>query len=95
MDSPPLILQRTEENSSLVANVHPAGWVNHGPLACYNLVVFGAGADGLGLFTIGQTIHPYPTQAEPLKKLADNWNRSRLTPLVKKTLEIWLKWQRN
>jgi pyruvate/2-oxoglutarate dehydrogenase complex dihydrolipoamide dehydrogenase (E3) component len=50
---------------------------------------------GLGLSAIGMTIHPYPTQAEVMKKLADSWNRTRLKPLVKKALEIWLKWQRN
>lgn len=49
---------------------------------------------GLGLSVIGRTIHPYPTQAEVMKKLADAWNRTRLTPLVKKGLNIWLKWQR-
>jgi pyruvate/2-oxoglutarate dehydrogenase complex dihydrolipoamide dehydrogenase (E3) component len=49
---------------------------------------------GLGLATIGRTIHPYPTQAEAVKKLADAYNRTRLTPLVKKILNSWLKWQR-
>jgi pyruvate/2-oxoglutarate dehydrogenase complex dihydrolipoamide dehydrogenase (E3) component len=49
---------------------------------------------GLGLSAIGRTIHPYPTQAEAVKKLADAWNRTRLTPLVKKILASWLKWQR-
>lgn len=49
---------------------------------------------GLGLSAIGRTIHPYPTQAEAVKKLADAWSRTRLTPRVKKALEIWLKWQR-
>ncbi len=48
---------------------------------------------GVGLGAIGRTIHPYPTQAEALKKLADAWNRTRLTPFVKKLLEVWLKWQ--
>ncbi len=49
---------------------------------------------GLGLGAIGHTIHPYPTQAEAVKKLADAWNRTRLTPFVKRVLEGWLKWQR-
>jgi pyruvate/2-oxoglutarate dehydrogenase complex dihydrolipoamide dehydrogenase (E3) component len=49
---------------------------------------------GLGLSAIGRTIHPYPTQAEAIKKLADLHNRSRLTPLVKKLLGVWLSWQR-
>jgi len=50
--------------------------------------------NGLGLGSIARTIHPYPTQAEVIKKLADAYNRSRLTPLVKKLLSGWLKWQR-
>ncbi|MDZ4184234.1 MAG: mercuric reductase [Desulfuromonadales bacterium] len=49
---------------------------------------------GLGLSAIGKTIHPYPTQAEVIKRLADAHNRTRLTPLVKNILSGWLKWQR-
>jgi pyruvate/2-oxoglutarate dehydrogenase complex dihydrolipoamide dehydrogenase (E3) component len=48
----------------------------------------------LGLSAIGRTIHPYPTQAEVIKKLADAHNRTRLTPFVKRVLEGWLRWQR-
>ncbi len=49
---------------------------------------------GLGLSAIGKTIHPYPTQAEAIKRLADLYNRTRLTPFVKKLFAAWLKWQR-
>lgn len=49
---------------------------------------------GLGLSAIGRTIHPYPTQAEVIKKLADAYNRTRLTPFVKKVLSAWLAWKR-
>lgn len=49
---------------------------------------------GLGLAAIGRTIHPYPTRVEAVRKLADAWNRSRLTPFVKKVLGAWLRWQR-
>jgi pyruvate/2-oxoglutarate dehydrogenase complex dihydrolipoamide dehydrogenase (E3) component len=49
---------------------------------------------GLGLSAIGRTIHPYPTQAEAIKKLADAYNRTRLTWVVKKLLAGWLKWRR-
>jgi len=48
---------------------------------------------GLGLGAIARTIHPYPTQAEVVKKLADMYNRTRLTPFVKRLLAGWLKWQ--
>lgn len=38
---------------------------------------------GLGLSKIGSTIHPYPTQAEAIRKLGDQFSRTRLTPFVK------------
>ena len=50
---------------------------------------------GLGLSAIGRTIHPYPTQAEAIKRLADAYNRTRLTPLVKRLMGAWLSWQRS
>ena len=50
---------------------------------------------GVGLSAIGKTIHPYPTQAEAIKKLADAYNRTRLTPLLKRALGAWLKWRRS
>ncbi len=48
----------------------------------------------LGLSAIGKTIHPYPTQAEAIRKLADAYNRTRLTGTVKLLLGRWLKWRR-
>lgn len=50
---------------------------------------------GLGLSAIGKTIHPYPTQAEGIRNLADSYNRTRLTPTVKRVLSAWLRWQRS
>jgi pyruvate/2-oxoglutarate dehydrogenase complex dihydrolipoamide dehydrogenase (E3) component len=50
--------------------------------------------NGLGLSAIGRTIHPYPTQAEAVRKLADAWNRTRLTPTVRKVMGAWLEWRR-
>ena len=49
---------------------------------------------GLGLKKVGSTIHPYPTQAEAIRKLGDQYNRTRLTPLVKRLLRAWLNWSR-
>jgi pyruvate/2-oxoglutarate dehydrogenase complex dihydrolipoamide dehydrogenase (E3) component/uncharacterized membrane protein YdjX (TVP38/TMEM64 family) len=46
---------------------------------------------GKGLGAIAATIHPYPTQAEVMKKAADAFNRTRLTPLVKKLFAWWLE----
>jgi mercury(II) reductase len=48
----------------------------------------------LGLGAIATTIHPYPTQAEVIRKVADAYNRTRLTPPVKKLFSTWLAWQR-
>ena len=48
----------------------------------------------LGLKTVGATIHPYPTQAEAIRKTGDAYNRTRLTPTVKKLMSGWLAWQR-
>lgn len=49
---------------------------------------------GLGLKTIGGTIHPYPTQAEAVKRVADRHARTRLTPMVKQLMGAWLAWTR-
>lgn len=49
---------------------------------------------GLGLQKIGSTIHPYPTQAEAIRKLGDQFNRTRLTPFVKRLFEKWMAWTR-
>jgi pyruvate/2-oxoglutarate dehydrogenase complex dihydrolipoamide dehydrogenase (E3) component len=49
---------------------------------------------GVGLGAIARVIHPYPTQAEAIRKLGDAYNRTRLTPLVKAVFERWLRWTR-
>jgi pyruvate/2-oxoglutarate dehydrogenase complex dihydrolipoamide dehydrogenase (E3) component len=48
----------------------------------------------LGLKKIGSTIHPYPTHAEAIRKLGDQFNRTRLTPFVKRLFNKWLAWTR-
>jgi hypothetical protein len=45
-----------------------------------------------GLRSFGRTIHPYPTQAEALRKVADAYSRSRLTPFVKGLFQKWFRW---
>jgi pyruvate/2-oxoglutarate dehydrogenase complex dihydrolipoamide dehydrogenase (E3) component/uncharacterized membrane protein YdjX (TVP38/TMEM64 family) len=47
-------------------------------------------AGKVGLGAIANVIHPYPTQAEAMKKAADAWNRTRLTPTVKRIFTWWL-----
>ncbi len=51
-------------------------------------------AAGAGLGTIAKAIHPYPTQAEAIKRLGDAYNRTRLTPLVKSLFEKWFSFTR-
>jgi pyruvate/2-oxoglutarate dehydrogenase complex dihydrolipoamide dehydrogenase (E3) component len=48
----------------------------------------------IGLGTIAGVIHPYPTQAEAIRQLGDVYNRTRLTPLVKRLFQTWLAWTR-
>jgi len=45
----------------------------------------------IGLGRIASVIHPYPTQGEVIKKAADQWRRTRLTPGVKKLFERWFR----
>ena len=47
--------------------------------------------NGVGLSQIASTIHPYPTQAEAIRKLGDQYNRTKLTPLSKKVLDLLRK----
>jgi len=48
----------------------------------------------LGLKTLANVIHTYPTQAEAIKQVADAYNRSRLTPFIKGMFSRWLAWRR-
>jgi pyruvate/2-oxoglutarate dehydrogenase complex dihydrolipoamide dehydrogenase (E3) component len=49
---------------------------------------------GIGLGRIARVIHSYPTQAEAIRKLGDQYNRTRLTPFVKGLFRRWLDWTR-
>ncbi len=46
---------------------------------------------GIGLGKIAQTVHPYPTQGEIVKKAADAWRRTKLTPTVKKLFRAYFR----
>ena len=48
----------------------------------------------LGLGSLGSVIHCYPTQVEVLKRIADAYARTRLTPTVAKLFDRWLRWRR-
>ncbi|HXT19892.1 MAG TPA: mercuric reductase [Thermoanaerobaculia bacterium] len=43
---------------------------------------------GVGLKTLADTVHPYPTYSEVVKKAADAWNRTRLTPKAKTAFKL-------
>ena len=47
---------------------------------------------GIGLRTLARVIHAYPTQADAVKRAADAYNRTRLTPIVQALLRRWLAW---
>jgi pyruvate/2-oxoglutarate dehydrogenase complex dihydrolipoamide dehydrogenase (E3) component len=47
--------------------------------------------NGLGLSALAKVLLPYPTRSEFLKRLADGYNRTRMTPLVAKIFKWWLR----
>jgi pyruvate/2-oxoglutarate dehydrogenase complex dihydrolipoamide dehydrogenase (E3) component len=51
-------------------------------------------ANGLKIGAFSATIHPYPTQAEALRKIGDAYNRARLTPRLRRIFEKWFAWRR-
>ena len=46
---------------------------------------------GVGLGSLAKVIQPYPTQAEAIRKTGDLYNRTRLTPRVKKLMTAWMR----
>ena len=48
----------------------------------------------VGLKTLSDVIHPYPTQAEAIRQLGDVYNSTRLTPFFKKIFVKWFTWFR-
>jgi pyruvate/2-oxoglutarate dehydrogenase complex dihydrolipoamide dehydrogenase (E3) component len=49
---------------------------------------------GIGLSALASVIHTYPTQAEAIRRLGDAYQRTRLTPRVKRLFARWLAWRR-
>ena len=49
---------------------------------------------GAGLGVIGSTIHPYPTQADALRKVANQMRRARFSDRQKSLLSRWFGWTR-
>jgi pyruvate/2-oxoglutarate dehydrogenase complex dihydrolipoamide dehydrogenase (E3) component len=50
--------------------------------------------NGIGLKKLANTVFPYPTYTEAIKQIADQYNRSRLTPNAKWMIGTWLRWFR-
>jgi pyruvate/2-oxoglutarate dehydrogenase complex dihydrolipoamide dehydrogenase (E3) component len=50
--------------------------------------------NGLKMSALSETIHPYPTQAEVLRKIGDAYNRARLTPTLRRVFQKWFAWRR-
>ena len=47
-------------------------------------------AAGIGLGSLGDVIHPYPTQADAIRRAAGLYTRTRLTPFVARLMKRWL-----
>lgn len=50
---------------------------------------------GRGVKTLLASIHPYPTQAEAVKKAANLWRKTRLTATMKRLLKNYYEWSRS
>lgn len=50
---------------------------------------------GRGVKTLLASIHPYPTQAEAMKKAANLWRKTRLTATMKRLLTKYYEWSRS
>ena len=48
--------------------------------------------NGLGLGKLSRTMLPYPTRGEYLRRLADAYNRTRLTPFAQTLMNTWLRY---
>lgn len=51
-------------------------------------------AGGVGLKLLASVIHPYPTQAEAIRKVGDLYNRTRLTEGRSRLLRRYFAWRR-
>ena len=47
--------------------------------------------NNLGLKSISQTIHPYPTMSEATRRVSDLWMKSKLTPTLSKLFKWYFK----
>ena len=48
--------------------------------------------NGLALGSFAKTVLPYPTRSEYLRRMANEFNRSRLTPMARRLFGAWFRW---
>ncbi|NUM53088.1 MAG: mercuric reductase [Candidatus Hydrogenedentes bacterium] len=92
----------TDDETAGLLKVHLARGSDR--IAGATLVARGAGdiiseltvamTNNIGLGKLANVIHPYPTRAEIVKRAADQYNRTRITPRVRRILEWILARQR-
>jgi pyruvate/2-oxoglutarate dehydrogenase complex dihydrolipoamide dehydrogenase (E3) component len=46
----------------------------------------------ISLGRLSATVLPYPTRAEYIRRLSDQFNRTRLTPTVSRIMQQWFRW---
>ena len=49
-------------------------------------------SNGLGLGALGKAMLPYPTRGEFLRRLSDQYNRTRLSPAVVSLMKAWFRY---
>lgn len=47
---------------------------------------------GIGLGGVAGMIQPYPTQGDIVLKAANQWRKGKLTPTVRRLLDLWFRW---
>jgi len=92
----------TESDTDGFARIHTRRGT--GEIVGANIVGRGAGdlisevsvamAGGVSLGALASVIHPYPTRAESIRRLGDQFNRTRLTPRAAGLLKILMKLKR-
>ncbi|MFW5695450.1 MAG: mercuric reductase [Alkalispirochaeta sp.] len=50
--------------------------------------------NSLGVDKLASVVHPYPTQSEAVKRAAAGYLKRKLTPRVKRIMEVWFRWNR-
>jgi pyruvate/2-oxoglutarate dehydrogenase complex dihydrolipoamide dehydrogenase (E3) component len=80
-----LYLERGRLVGATIVAAHAGETIAEAALA----IVSGAGVAGLA-----RTLHPYPTQAEALRTLADRLRARRLRPWMRRALSRWFAWTR-